>query len=89
MKTSLCKFYIGVHLAGVVRTMIQGNESWFVEGEVVPNTGILVTTDYLTSKDEQLKQKVLIPFANVQWAIIEDEPQAEKTVPKKAVKSAI
>lgn len=77
MKIKTAKFYQGVHLAGVVRTMFTGKEEWLHSAELVPNMGVLVRTKHVTSKDETLEQGVIVPFNNICYTILAEEDKKQ------------
>lgn len=84
MKISKAKFYVGVHLAGVVRTHFTGVEEWFKGAEAVPNMGVVVRTERrLEDKNETITEAALVPFANVAYGIIDESDSKPKAVKAK------
>jgi len=85
MKIKSAKFYVGVHLAGVVRTHFTGGEEWLKSAEVVPNMGLIVKTSRTDGNGEVSANSALVPFANIQYAILDESEPAQKSKAAKAV----
>ena len=83
MKVKGVKFYIGVQMAGVVRTHTMGNTSqWLKSAEAIPNLGIIFNTSMQLENGKEVSENILVPFNNVQWCVLDDAPVAAPKVVK-------
>lgn len=83
MRVSYSKYYVGAQIGGVVRTHVNGEESGYQSQEIIPGLGLVVKfTKNTTNKQGApitVDESVLVPFNNIAYCRLVEEPKAEKT----------